>query len=79
MFPLKHNFPKMNTYMKRLKRRALKKNVEIKDAINTFIMPFKEMPSVNTIREEDADRINAHDLFSLYTADIIKEDVIFAR
>jgi hypothetical protein len=65
--------------MKRLKRRALKKNVEIKEAINTLIMPFAELPYVNTTREENADRINAHDLFSMYTADIIKEDVVFAR
>lgn len=69
----------MKTTMNRLKRRALKKNVEIKNAINTFIMPFKEMPSVNTTGKENSDRINAHDLFSQFTADIIKEDVIFAR
>ena len=69
----------MNSYMKRLKRRALKKNVEIKDVINTFILPFTEVPSFYTPREENEERINAHDLFSQFTANIIKEDVVFSR
>lgn len=69
----------MNNFRKRLKRKALRKNVQITNAINAFIQPFKELPSVIKTGQESADRINAHDLFSLYTADIIKEDVIFAR
>ncbi|HQW44785.1 MAG: hypothetical protein IPP02_15990 [Chitinophagaceae bacterium] len=69
----------MNNFRKRLKRKALKKNVEIKQAINTLIQPFKEMPSLNNTGRDNAERINAHDLFSLYTADIIKEDIVFVR
>ena len=70
---------RMNRFMKRLKKRALKKNVEIQQAINTFILPFTEMPSFSTTRGDNEERINAHDLFSQFTADIIKEDVVFAR
>ena len=62
-----------------MKRKALKKRVEIKDAINTHMQPFKEMPSLNNTGRENAERINAHDLFSFYTADIIKQDIIYAR
>ena len=53
--------------------------MEIKQAINTLIQPFKEMPSLNNTGRDNAERINAHDLFSLYTADIIKEDIVFVR
>ncbi len=69
----------MNNFRKRLKRKALKKTVEIKEAINTYMQPFKEMPSLNNTGIESTDRINAHDLFSLYTADIIKKDIVYAR
>lgn len=69
----------MNNFRKRLKRKALKKTVKIKDVINTYMQPFKEMPSINNTGKGIPDRIDAHDLFSLYTADIIKEDIIFAR
>lgn len=69
----------MNRFMKRLKKRALKKNVEIQEVINTFILPFTELPSFHTTRDDNEERINAHDLFSQFTADIIKEDVVFAR
>jgi len=69
----------MNTLKTSLKRKALQINGEIKDAIETFIQPFKEVPSANNTGQETAERINAHDLFSFYTADIIKEDIIFSR
>jgi hypothetical protein len=69
----------MNNFKKGLKRKSLKENVEINNPINSFIHPFKEMPSSNNRGKESADRINAHELFSLYTADIIKEDIIFTR
>lgn len=63
----------------RLKRKALKKAVQIKETISSYIQPFTEMPSVNHMGNESEDRISAHDLFSHYTADIIKEDIIFIR
>lgn len=69
----------MKKFEKQLKRGALKKSIEIRDVLNSFIQPFKEMPSTNKVGEENTGRISAHDLFSFYTADIIKEDVIFSR
>mgnify|MGYP007115600797 CR=1 FL=1 len=46
------------------------------------ILPFTEKPSNKHLSErtENAkDEINASDLFSLFTADIIKEEIIFTR
>ncbi len=68
----------MNLLKIRLKRNAMRNIVEMKSIINASILPFKELPSVDqTI--EDIDHLNAHDLFSLYTADIIKKEIIFVR
>lgn len=67
----------MNNLKIRLKRKAFKNNVQIKEAVNTFIQPFKEMPCVKVT--ENTDRINPHDLFLIYTADIILADVTFTR
>ncbi|HOY18405.1 MAG TPA: hypothetical protein PLC89_13955 [Haliscomenobacter sp.] len=69
----------MKNFKMRLRRRAVHKNAQIKEAVHASIQPSKEVPSVNNTDQENADRINAHDLFSHYTADIIKEDTIFAR
>lgn len=68
----------MNNFEINSKRKSSNKNVQSGDAVNSYIQPFKEMPSVNT-EQESAGRINAHDLFSYYTAEIIKEDIIYAR
>ena len=62
-----------------LKRKALNKDEYSKDAVNASVQPFKELPSVNNKAQVNADRIDAHDLFSHYTADIIKEETIFFR
>lgn len=46
------------------------------------IFPFTESPSVDKITTKEKEKKNklcASDLFSLFTADIIKEDVIFTR
>ncbi|MDQ2718663.1 MAG: hypothetical protein M3Z26_02700 [Bacteroidota bacterium] len=49
------------------------------------ILPFKEKPSKNNFlnksNEEgyESNGVEAYDLFSLFTADIIKEEVIFTR
>ncbi len=69
----------MNHLQKKLKRKVLRKTVEINAALKLFIQPFKEMPSTNNIDKECSDRINAHELFSLYTANVINEDIIYAR
>jgi hypothetical protein len=61
------------------KRSALPNPTAIKMAFNSSDRPFKQMPSKNTDGQNNADRINEHDLFSLYTADIIKEETVFIR
>ena len=45
------------------------------------IIPFQEMPSRNRYKNKDKNEsgLAASDLFSHFTADIIKEDVIFTR
>lgn len=53
--------------------------------IQDGICPFFEKPSADHNSLEDYDvqrceeRINANDLFSYFTADVIKEKVIFTR
>lgn len=63
----------------RLKRKTLNRTMQLKEAINAHIQPFKEMPSVNGTGLERAGRMDAHDLFSHYTADVIREDIVYAR
>ena len=44
------------------------------------IMPYKERPAVNHDQKYQIEgKLGATDLFSLFTADIIKEDVVFTR
>jgi hypothetical protein len=47
------------------------------------ILPFTERPSHNLQKKEEPanrdDEINASELFSLFTANIIKEKIIFTR
>ena len=46
------------------------------------IRPFTERPSVDPSSATDGarkDNLNAADLFSLFTADIIREEVLFTR
>ncbi len=69
----------MNNYKTRLKVKSFNNSTPAKDTANGHIQPFKQMPSGNNTGQESVDRINAHDLFSHYTAEIIKEDVIFIR
>lgn len=69
----------MNNFRRKLKRRAFKKTILIKEVVNIFIQPFQELPSLTDMGDMETDRINAYDLFSFYTADIIKEDLVFVR
>lgn len=43
------------------------------------ILPFTERPSEEETKTTDRSRLAASDLFSLYTADIIKEEKLFIR
>ncbi|MCL6258412.1 hypothetical protein M3O96_04890 [Aquiflexum sp. TKW24L] len=67
----------MENFKIRMKRKAFKNKVLNKDA-DSFIQPYKELPS-DSKTGHGSDRINAHDLFSHYTADIIKENVMFTK
>ena len=62
----------MKKKLKKLKFTKILQEVRI-DAI----LPFKEKPSKTNIEKKD--NIAPSDLFSIFTADIIKEDVEFVR
>ena len=64
---------------KRFKRKDYKQNAEIMGCATTYMQPFKEMPSVNMDNSNNTNRINAHELFSLYTANVIKEKIVYNR
>ena len=61
------------------------KEIEVKrntGARRDSIVPFKERPSDDRsqdTRHKDPSKLNAAQLFSLFTADIIREDVPFTR
>jgi hypothetical protein len=61
-----------------MKRKSFK-NIQIENNINLSIRPFQERPSEIILGNGYVDRISAHDLFSYYTADIIKKDTIFIK
>lgn len=69
----------MSHFRKTFSSKTLGRIIEIKESETAFIKPFKEMPSLSNAGQENINRINAHDLFSFYTADIIREDIIYAR
>ena len=43
------------------------------------ILPFKEKPSDDMMNKEKKDEMDASELFSFFTADIIKEGKLFTR
>ena len=47
----------------------------------TEILPFYEQPSIDREKtnQENSGNLQASELFSLFTADIIKKDVLFTR
>ena len=69
----------MKAVRKRLKKKALSETIEIKATSFTLIKTIKEFPLTIAIGKEPAKRICAHDLFAIYTADIIKENVFFIK
>lgn len=70
---------KMENFKRGLKRKALNKDAHNKDVVNASLQSFKEAPSVNNRGQVNGERIDAHSLFSYYTADIIKEETVFIR
>ena len=69
----------MKNFERGLKRKSLNEDAHNKDVVNAATQPFNEGFSVNNRAQANADRIDAHSLFSYYTADIIKEETIFIR
>jgi len=66
-----------NTIIPQIKK-TLKKSFTLFEGI----LPFTEKPSNKHLSERNEtakDEIPASDLFSLFTADIIKEEIIFTR
>jgi hypothetical protein len=53
------------------------RNISIRAAKDTII-PFIEKPSLEK-SIDSVSMINANDLFSMFTADIIKEKIVFTR
>lgn len=59
-------------------KKIIKKSFRITDGI----LPFTEIPCINYFQQKDEnnrDELKAIELFSYFTADIIKEQVIFTR
>lgn len=69
----------MKTLVDKISSKAFSKKAQIKVMINKLVQPFTELPPVQNPENDNDDRINAHDLFSKFTADIIKEDTMFTR
>ena len=68
----------------------IKRNFKFTSRLNTLrnikmngIRPFEEKPSIEQTpgitTDEPKDKLGASDLFSCFTADIIKERVVFTR
>jgi hypothetical protein len=57
-------------------KKILSKNISkpVRDDVSTTIFPFQEQPDTDV-----SARIGAHDLFSLFTANIIKKKTRFTR
>lgn len=69
--------------LKKLSPKRLKTKIKKSFSLMEGILPFTEKPSESYFLPKEENRENtslkAHDLFSLFTADIIKEEVIFTR
>ena len=65
-----------NTMRKKIKRSKLVK--VLRTLKIDCIVPFKEKPS-DILNKEKKSEMDASELFSFFTADIIKEDIEFVR
>jgi hypothetical protein len=53
-----------------------------KSRLSDILLPFKELPCEDAFpinKEQKKEELGAVDLFSRFTADIIKEEVVFTR
>jgi len=66
-----------DTRMKKIVKRSKLVKV-LKDVKMDSICPFKEKPSDEKYQEKK-NKLDASELFSFFTADIIKEDIVFIR
>ena len=70
----------MKNFERGLKRKVLNEDAYNEDVANAPTQPFKKASLMNNEAQHlHTDRIDAHRLFSYYTADIIKEETIFTR
>jgi hypothetical protein len=69
----------MNNLKTNITGKASQGNIRTNASIDTFIQPYKEKPSKNISEQKNESQINPHDLFLFFTADIIKEDIVFTR
>jgi hypothetical protein len=53
--------------------------VRFENIVLGTVLPFKEKPAPNKHSSTNFDQLSAEDLFSKFTADIIKENVAFKR
>lgn len=66
--------------MKKTIPRAPKKLTALLDNVNMqSIKPFAEKPSADRDPIKKDEQLGASDLFSLFTANIIREEVVFTR
>ena len=68
--------------MIKISEQSPKKNVKEVIGMRSGFTVFDEKPSDSRMKrkeEMDEKRISAHDLFSMFTADIIKEETVFVR
>jgi hypothetical protein len=84
--PLGHYFSKNTIKIIIMRSRLLRKRKKyidfIKKVSTDTMRPFTERPSAERYTEKSADnkvRLCADDLFSIFTANIIKEEVTFTR
>jgi hypothetical protein len=67
---------RINTRTNRKKSRTFSQPSKRKPVLNSRYLQVNQKPD---IEEEEADRITAHDLFSLFTGGIIKKNTDFVR
>ena len=69
----------MNNFSEKYNRSTPNNVAQISDAINTTILPFEETPATDKADKVEGKRLDAHELFSLYTANVINDEIIYAR
>jgi hypothetical protein len=71
---------KSRNILKHFKKRSVIKHFHhLKTTVHSYTQPLTQAPPIGLSDDESIDRLNGHDLFSHYTADIIKENTVFTR